>query len=120
MKSALPFRDVHLIRGSFIWNHQKPASVCSESVLGSVGGGAELSAVPAHVHREEQGVTWRLVLRTADTWAWAAPSQAQSLGGRGPASAAKVKNHCPEQITPLLQPGLLPASLMILGYFSLP
>lgn len=91
-----------------------------QSLLGSVGGAAELSSVQAHVHREEQRVTWRLVLRTADTWAWAAPSQAQSLGGRGQASAAKVKNHCPKQITPLLQPGLLPECLMILGYFSLP
>lgn len=65
-------------------------------------------------------MTWRLVLCTADTWAWAALSQAQSLGGRGQASAGKVKNHCRKQITPLLQPGLLPASLMILDYFSLP
>ena len=54
-----------------------------QSLLGSVGGAAELSSVQAHVHREEQRVTWRLVVRTADTWAWAAPSQAQSLGGRG-------------------------------------
>lgn len=41
MKAALPFRDVHLMRRSFIWNHQKPTSVYSESVLCSVGG-AEL------------------------------------------------------------------------------